>query len=291
MVPFLTKDVIRRYAAITLQDYERVRDKAVKFPIDPGDIFERLFGLTVIYDSRGVLNQVGKGIIGCMFPDGYPSPWRKDKVIAVNITKPNLARTGSGRKTGGLFVSDGRDDPTRRNENFTIAHEGMHYVLHFLKGIMGTQYRRPIYYRSRARNDPLEFQANAAAGELLMPLDKVEWLLDGKKAPAIIDLDLYEWQLREFFGASRGMIERRLTYLGYKILNALYDWADYKVEQKKQTQETKKRIEARESVKRAQEKLDSFTQSLFDFDLIGSSSFNFQSKPLWTKVLGDIFPE
>lgn len=169
-----------------------------------------------------------------MFPDGYPSPWGKDKVIAVNITKPNLARTGSGRKTGGLFVSDGRNDPTRRNENFTIAHEGMHYILHFLKGIMGAQYRRPIYCRSKERNDPLEFQANADAGELLMPLDKVEWLLDGKKPPAIIDLDLYERQLREFFEASRGMIERRLTYLGYRVLNALYEWADYTIKLKEQ---------------------------------------------------------
>lgn len=290
MVPFLTKEKIREYAAETLREYQQVSGKEIQFPIDPIDIFERLFGLTVIYDDKGKLNELGKGIIGCMFPDGYPSPWVEDKVIAVNITKPDepyCKKIGPGR----LIVSDGSNDPTGRSENFTIAHEGMHYILHFQKGIMGAQYRRPIYCRTKNRQDPVEFQANAGAGELLMPLDKVEWLLDGKKPPTIIDLDLYERQLRQFFDASRGMIERRLTYLGYKVLNALYDWADYTVEQKKQAQETNKRIDAIEKVKRAQEKLDSFTQSLFDFDVIGSSSFNFESELSWAKILGDIFPE
>lgn len=85
----MRKAEIRKYALEVLQQYERKRGKKLTFPIDAADIFDRLFGLETIYDDRGILNQtIGGKIIGCIFPDGCPSPWGKDKLIVINVTPP-----------------------------------------------------------------------------------------------------------------------------------------------------------------------------------------------------------
>lgn len=251
MIPYLSPEEIRKYGMETLREYERIRGRRIEFPIDPLDIFERLFGLAVIYDDRGILNQMGEGIIGCMYPDGHPSPWGRDKVIVINITKPS---SGGDHKCS-------INDPTTRNENFTTAHEGFHYILHYLKGIMGEQYRRPIFCRSKDRYSPLEFQANAGSGELLMQLDKVIWLLDGKRPGEVILLDAYQERFKEFFGANQGMMERRLTYLGYKLLNAKYEWADYVTQMKKQEEEARKWIKNPEKSRKVRAEGDRFSRA------------------------------
>ena len=73
----------------------------------------------------------------------------------------------------------------------------------------------------------MEWQADFAAGELTQPLDRVVWLLDGNQPGEIINLDLYEKNYREFFGANRTMMETRLSSLGYKLINARNPWANY----------------------------------------------------------------
>ena len=225
MILFLERELIRKYAQETLQEYERVRGKGIAFPLDVVDVFDRLFGLETIFDDQGIINQrLGDGIIGCLFPDGHPSPWGKDKLIIVNVTKnPSF-------------------NPMRYNDNFTIAHEGVgHYILHFLKGITEEKRDRPEYCRTQDYS-PLEWQANFAAGELTQPFDQVIWLLDGKIPPEVIDLDLYEKNYREYFGASRAMMEGRLNTLGYKLFNARYDWTDDRVGVEQREQMSQQRI-------------------------------------------------
>jgi Zn-dependent peptidase ImmA (M78 family) len=229
MIPFFERELIRRHTQAALQEYERLRGKRVAFPLDVGDVFEKLFGLETVFDDRGIINQcLGDGIIGCLFPNGHPSPWGKDKLIVVNVTKsPSF-------------------NPIRYNDNFTIAHEGAgHYILHFLKGTTGERHDRPEYCRSQEYSS-LEWQANFAAGELTQPVDQVIWLLDGRNPPEIINLDLYERNYREYFGASRAMMEARLKTLGYGLFNARYDWTDFRVgldqrEQRSQQRITRKR--------------------------------------------------
>jgi hypothetical protein len=167
MNPFLERELIRKYTREALQEYEQVRGKRIVFPLDVADVFDRLFGLETVFDDQGIINQrLGDGIIGCLFPDGHPSPWGKDKLIIVNVTKSRSF------------------NPICYNDNFTIAHEGVgHYILHFLKGITGEKRERPEYCRSQDHS-PLEWQANFAAGELTQPFGQVIWLLDGKKPSA-----------------------------------------------------------------------------------------------------------
>jgi Zn-dependent peptidase ImmA (M78 family) len=112
-------------------------------------------------------------------------------------------------------------DPTGYSDNFTIAHEGMgHYIFHHLKGVGKEKNKLPEYCRSHNDYSPLEWQANFAAAELTQPIDQVIWLLDGKKPPETIVLDLYEHHYREYFGASRSMMEVRLKTLGYQLCRA-----------------------------------------------------------------------
>ena len=71
----------------------------------------------------------------------------------------------------------------------------------------------------------MEWEADRFAGELVIPVDKVKWLLDGKIAGDVINLDLYADNFREFFGTSRAQMEKRLVDLGYKLIATKYGWA------------------------------------------------------------------
>jgi len=171
-------------------------------------MFYTLFNLETIYDTEGILNGIESGLLGCLFPDGHPSPFMgKDKIIAVNQT-PTLGF-----------------DPTRYGTQHTIAHEGMgHYVLHFLKGTSGKKTDQPAFCRNGTK-DPLEWQADFAAGEFTQPATQVSWILDGKKPPEFINVDVYEKPYREFFGTTRTGMEMRLKVLGYQMVNTRNEWA------------------------------------------------------------------
>lgn len=226
--PYLTRETIRRYATELFEQYKRARGRPVTFPLDAADLFKRLFELDTIYDDQGVLNGIEPGLIGCLFPDGHMSPWERDKIIAVNVTTTPPPE----HQTERIIGLSAWYEITHRNQNFTAAHEGMHYVLHFLKGIGGEQYRRPTYCRTAARKDPLEWQVDFGAGELVTPLDQIVYILDGTKPPTVINVEECWLRYRDYFDANRTMMETRLHVLGYKLINTFNGWADYANEEK-----------------------------------------------------------
>ena len=98
--------------------------------------------------------------------------------------------------------------------------------MQFLQGIREPNTPRPPFCRSFAQS-PLDWTAYFAAGELLMPLEKILWLLDQKQPGEVIDLDLYAKHFTEYFGTHRRMMEARLKALGYRMFNAQQPWANY----------------------------------------------------------------
>jgi hypothetical protein len=206
--PFISKAKIRKYAAEARAEYERRIGRPLRYPLPLEDIFPNLFGLDVVYDTEGRLNALDDGIIGCLFPDGHQSPWGMDKIIAVNLTA-----------TMGF-------NPGIYGQQHTIAHEGLgHYVLHFLKGVGAQKQDRPRYCRTDDRKDSMEWQADFAAGEFTQPEDKVAWLLDSKRPPEIINVEVYAANYLEFFGSTRSGMEVRLKALGYRMVNTRNAWA------------------------------------------------------------------
>jgi hypothetical protein len=207
---FIPVGTIRKYAEEVLFEYERIVGR-LKFPLEVADIFDQLFQLETVYDDKGVLDRsYGPGVIGCLFPPGHRSPWGKDKLIVINASP----------EYGGF------------SQRHTIAHEGGgHYILHFLQGIGPEVAARPVFCRdvgnSGAKKHPLEWQADRFAGELVMPAERVQWLLDGKPAGEVINLELYAKNFQEHFGATRAQMEKRLVDLGYLLARPKYEWADY----------------------------------------------------------------
>jgi len=207
---FIPIGTIRKYAEEVLFEYGRAVGR-VEFPLDVADVFDRLFDLQTVFDDQGVLDRTyGPGVIGCLFPPGQSSPWTKDKLIVVNAAPEYRGFS-----------------PTH-----TIAHEGGgHYILHFLQGVRPEIASRPVFCRDVGNNafkkHPLEWQADRFAGELVMPVDRVKWLLDGKEAGEVINLDLYARNFQEHFGTSRAQMEKRLVDLGYLLAGPRYEWADY----------------------------------------------------------------
>ncbi len=201
---------IRKYAEEVLFEYERIAGR-LEFPLDVADIFERLFELQTVYDDKGVLDRTyGTGVIGCLFPPGHPSPWGRDKLIVINAAPGYQGFSPS----------------------HTIAHEGGgHYILHFLQGVGPEAASRPVFCRdvgnNAAKKHPLEWQADRFAGELVMPVERVKWLLDGKGVGEMINLDFYAKNFQEHFGTSRAQMEKRLVDLGYLLTRPKYEWADY----------------------------------------------------------------
>jgi len=120
----------------------------------------------------------------------------------------------------------------------------------------------------------MEWQSDFAAGELIQPADKITWILDDKQPGEIVNLELYEKNYREYFGANRMMMETRLKALGYKLLNAKYEWADYAAEQKKQAEVSQKQRKATEKLKQMRRELDDIFGGFPAFDV---SSIDFSS--------------
>ena len=169
-----------------------------------------VFNLEVHYDGEGVLDEMTPGLLGCLYADGSPSPWGSDRLIVVNSSARYANVT----------------------ENFTILHEGGHYLFHHPIDALAIS-RSATYCRSdqvdsgtKSRVPPREWQASRFASEVLMPKAKVSWLLDGKAPPELINLDLYGSRFREFFGVSQAAMEKRLFDLGYKCMFGRHAYAN-----------------------------------------------------------------
>ncbi|MBI4377313.1 MAG: ImmA/IrrE family metallo-endopeptidase [Elusimicrobia bacterium] len=263
----LSKEYIRRAGK---EEFPRNTDVMM-------DVAATLFGLDVVFDDQGMLDsRFGDDhrIIGCLFPEGHASPWGRDKLVVVNVTPPRCCREAeprieaekrrrreAGEREGILMHVCKEDtfDPRPYNKNHTIAHEIIgHYALHFRKGVGGEHFRRPTYCRNpqATRKPPLEWQADYAAGEFLMPRDKVIWILDGQQPPAVINIDDgLKKRFREYFDASQAMMELRLIYLGYKLINPVYKWADYTKQEEDRRGEVQKKLRGREQERERQERL------------------------------------
>jgi hypothetical protein len=212
---FFNQQYIRQRAMDVLREYRRLRGKPAKYPLDPSDIFATIYGLDTIYDHEGVLNEHGEGIIGCLYPDGNDSPWGRDKLIVVNVSRITQSYPSTGTQRT-------RFNPTVFNERFTVAHEGFgHYVLQFQQGIGDDQPNVPPFCRSH-HHSPLERNANLAASEILMPLDEVIYVLDDKQPGDFIEVPEYAARFKHHFAASQAMMEIRLKELGYGMNGDLY---------------------------------------------------------------------
>jgi len=212
---------IRQIVEELRREYERISGRKIAYPLkEPSVIFKTLFGLKVIYDDQGILNRIAEGehLLGCLFPDGEISPWGLDKLIVVNVTSFRWKK-----------LDDVGFNPLSHNSAHTEAHEGMHYVCHYLRGIDGIQYRKPTYCRSKDRfraDDFPEWQCDFGGGELLMPQEEVVALLDGKQPGEYVVVEPYVPGFKGRFDANRGQMEARLCALGYKLIQPKYDWAD-----------------------------------------------------------------
>jgi hypothetical protein len=86
MIPFFERELIRKYTRETLQEYERVRGKRITFPLDVGDVFDKLFGLETVFDDQGIINQcLGDGINGTTTSAMALRSWPLDSQGAVHL--------------------------------------------------------------------------------------------------------------------------------------------------------------------------------------------------------------
>ena len=94
----------------------------------------------------------------------------------------------------------------KNRQKFTLAHELGHYVLHREKNINIVD---TTFFRNNDTN-PIEYMANEFAAKLLMPEDKVRYLVDKQKIKNI-------GRLAEEFGVSASAMKYRIVSLGYKL--------------------------------------------------------------------------
>ena len=197
---FIPIKVIEQYAGDCLGLFAKGPSGEPSFPLDAELLVRQLFDLEVHYDDGTLMDEVAPNLLGCLFADGTPSPLKgRDRVIMVN------------------------DAPRFRSvtTSFTILHELGHYLFHYPKDAVAPatpSYCRTGDVQATGRNNvpPREWQASRFASELLMPADKVQWILDGKRPGEVVNLDLYGRNFREFFGVSQAAMEKRLHDLEYR---------------------------------------------------------------------------
>jgi hypothetical protein len=207
---FIPLETIEAYAADALRLFAGRHGGQDSFPLDAELLVKELFGLDVFYDGGGLMDGIAPNLLGCLYADGMLCPaTHTDRIIMVN------------------------DAPRFRSVTaaFTILHETGHFLLHYPKDAVApatASYCRSsdVQPANRTRVPPREWQASRFASELLMPKDRVRWLLDGKEPGEIINLDIYGQNFRRFFGVSQAAMEKRLYDLGYKCAMGRYAYAN-----------------------------------------------------------------
>ncbi len=125
----------------------------------------------------------------------------------INISTYMLSQSISGvffKKENKLFLGVNKNHNKHRQQ-FTIAHEIGHYILHLKNEIL--HYDNHAFYRADNVLNSDEVEANYFAAELLMPEELVVKLID-KGINSIQDL-------AKRFDVSEDAMRYRLTYLGY----------------------------------------------------------------------------
>ena len=197
---YVPLEIIEAYAEDVLSQFAKRCGGEVSFPLDAERLVREVFGLEVYYDDGTIMDGLATGLLGCLYADGMPCPATgTDRVILVN------------------------DSPRFRGVTtaFTILHEVGHLLLHHPLDAVAAE--STAYCRTAdvvpprwSRVPPREWQASRLAGEILMPKDRVRWLLDGQDPGNVINLEIYGPQFRDYFGVSQAAMEKRLSDLGYK---------------------------------------------------------------------------
>lgn len=208
---FIPLDRIELYATETLRVFAQILGCDLVFPLDAELLVREVFNLDVHYDGDGLLDRIHHSLLGCLFADGSPCP-----------------ELGIDR----LVVVNGASRYQHVTPAFTILHEAGHYVFHYPKDAMAER-QESSYCRSEhigeqktVKVPPREWQASRYASEVLMPKDKVIWILDGKPPGEVINLAIYGPIFREYFGVSQGAMEKRLHDMGYQCGFGRYAYAN-----------------------------------------------------------------
>jgi transcriptional regulator with XRE-family HTH domain len=207
---FIPLPTIERYATDALALFAKKQKTEPTFPLDAELLVRDVFGLDVHYDDGACMDNIAPNLLGCLFADGMPSPLSGcDRLIMVNDSLRFRSITTA----------------------FTILHELGHYLFHYPKDAVATAV--PAYCRSgdvqgekRAGVDAREWQASRFASELLMPKERVRWLVDSKPSGEIINLEIYGERFRSYFGVSQAAMEKRFYDLGYKCAFGRYAYAN-----------------------------------------------------------------
>lgn len=110
-------------------------------------------------------------------------------------------------KTGEVII-EYNDTLHPNRQRFTIAHELGHYFAGHLDETGKTLFRDPMKNFSLDNYDPLEVEANKLAAEILMPEDKISFLIEELKYNTIDDL-------AQALVVSPAAMTYRLKNLGY----------------------------------------------------------------------------
>lgn len=125
----------------------------------------------------------------------------------IEIRYVSLPKATSGilnQENGKWIMSINRDDNPKR-QRFTLAHELGHYILHKNKN---DSFEDSVFFRGEDKTS-IEYAANIFAADLLMPKEKVRFLiLNGTKVVK---------DLAEAFDVSIPAMKFKLTELGYKF--------------------------------------------------------------------------
>lgn len=126
--------------------------------------------------------------------------------IEVHYVEMEPSKSGSLKKQGDIWILTVNKNHHKRRQNFTLAHELGHYFLHKENNI---EFEDSTFFRSD-NMDSLEYAANDYAAQLLMPEDRVRYLIDNEKIKNIGDLAAK-------FGVSSAAMKYRALSLGYKM--------------------------------------------------------------------------
>ena len=154
-VPYLHREKIERSAQALLAGYEKKFGPVAEMFVPVEEILESHLGLTL--DFADLPAQLG-------YPDVLGATWIKERNVIIDQSlDPDVHPEKEGRY------------------RFTVAHELGHWELHRylfeempgqLSLFKDEEEREPtIVCRTRSRKAPLEWQADAFAGYLLMPKD------------------------------------------------------------------------------------------------------------------------
>ncbi len=184
----------------------RKKKKMLKltFPLNLIDVFWEVFGLKTYYESF-----LGNGLWQLGDRRKLAALYVKDKIIIIN-TDP---------------MNDESNLPTPEIQQFSLAHEGAHYIIQLRKENQFSN--QPIFFRSRDLHNKEETDANYWSGAFLMPkphfterIRKLSGVRDEKNI--VINLNKIGNALCKEFGVSRQALEIRLKKIGLKCKNTIY---------------------------------------------------------------------